>query len=220
MSQQQVGTRSSSERPPTRAEKRKQWKAAAAKAAAARRRRQVIFGTLGSLTVVVLLGALLFNVLRDPGGDNPGARPGTQGPDVDNAAESDFPPLPPGADPALKTKPVTAAECGTVTQLKVTPLITGTGPAAQAGQSITVNYVGVSCTTGAEFDASWKRSQTFDFQLGGGSVIKGWDEGLKGVTVGSRVQLDIPSNMAYGDDASSGRPTGPLRFVVDVLAAA
>jgi peptidylprolyl isomerase len=220
MSQQQLGARRPSERPPTRAEKRKQWKAAAAKAAAARRRRQVIFGTLGSLTVVVLLGALLFNVLRDPGGEKSGGQPGTQGPDTNATAGSGFPPLPAGADPALKTKPATAADCGTVTQLKATPLITGTGPAVQAGQNITVNYVGVSCTTGEEFDASWKRSEAFDFQLGAGGVIKGWDEGLKGVTVGSRVQLDIPSNMAYGDDASSGRPTGPLRFVVDVLAAA
>jgi peptidylprolyl isomerase len=77
--------------------------------------------------------------------------------------------------------------------------------------------VGVSCTSGQEFDASWNRQQPFDFQLGQGGVIEGWDKGLVGVTVGSRVQLDIPSKMAYGDDASSGRPTGPLRFVVDVL---
>jgi len=50
-------------------------------------------------------------------------------------------------------------------------------------------------------------------------VIAGWDQGLVGVKIGSRVQLDIPSNLAYGDDASSGNPTGTLRFVVDVLAA-
>jgi peptidylprolyl isomerase len=100
----------------------------------------------------------------------------------------------------------------------VTPLIKGTGPATRNGQQLTVNYVGVSYRTGEEFDASWNRSQTFDFELGAGGVIKGWDQGLVGVTVGSRVQLDIPSNLAYGDDAGD-RPSGPLRFVVDVLAA-
>ena len=53
-----------------------------------------------------------------------------------------------------------------------------------------------------------------------GKVIAGWDQGLIGVNVGSRVQPDIPANLAYGDNASGGVPADPLRFVVDVLAAA
>ena len=106
---------------------------------------------------------------------------------------------------------------GALTKLAVTTLIKGTGAGVIAGQQVTVNYVGVSYKTGEEFDSSWKRQQTFDFQVGAGRVIKGWDEGLVGVTVGSRVQLDIPADLAYGDNAASG-PSGPLRFVVDVLA--
>ena len=54
---------------------------------------------------------------------------------------------------------------------------------------------------------------------GQGGVIPGWDQGLVGVTVGSRVQLDIPSNLAYGDSPSGGQPGGALRFVVDILGA-
>jgi peptidylprolyl isomerase len=55
------------------------------------------------------------------------------------------------------------------------------------------------------------------FPIGTGNVIKGWDQGLVGVTVGSRVQLDIPADLAYGENPTDGRPGGPLRFVVDIL---
>jgi peptidylprolyl isomerase len=216
VTQQTSRPRRPGNRPPTRAEKRKQWKEEAARAAAARRRRNAIFGVVGSIVVVALLGALVFWVV-DRAGDDTGDGNTGSGTDATAPATNGFPPLPAGADPALGTKPTVTGGCAGVTELTPTTLIKGTGPAAQAGQQITVNYVGVSCQTGEEFDASWKRSQPFDFQLGQGGVIEGWDKGLVGVTVGSRVQLDIPSKMAYGDDASSGRPTGPLRFVVDVL---
>jgi peptidylprolyl isomerase len=218
VTQQTSRPRRPGNRPPTRAEKRKQWRAEAARAAAVRRKRNAIFGAVGSVLVVVLLGALVFWVVnREDSGDGTGSGTGVQGPNASTTAGAGFPQLPEGADAALGTKPTVTGGCTGITELTPTTLIKGTGPAAQAGQQITVNYVGVSCATGDEFDASWKRSQPFDFQLGQGGVIEGWDKGLVGVTVGSRVQLDIPSKMAYGDDASSGRPTGPLRFVVDVL---
>jgi peptidylprolyl isomerase len=215
VTQQTSRPRRPGNRPPTRAEKRKQWRAEAARAAAARKRRNTIFGVVGSVLVVALLGALVVWVVNRAG-DDKGEDTGS-GTGATTPATNGFPPLPEGADPALATKPQVTGGCTGITALTPTTLITGTGPAAQAGQQITVNYVGVSCTTGEEFDASWNRSQPFDFELGQGGVIEGWDKGLVGVTVGSRVQLDIPSNMAYGDDASTGRPTGPLRFVVDVL---
>jgi peptidylprolyl isomerase len=79
--------------------------------------------------------------------------------------------------------------------------------------------VGVFYADGKEFDSSWSRGEPASFPIGVGQVIPGWDQGLVGVNVGSRVQLDIPAELAYGNDKSSGRPTGPLRFVVDVLAA-
>jgi peptidylprolyl isomerase len=219
---QEVRARRPNERPPSRAEKRKVWKEAAARAAAARRRRHVIGGTVGSIVIVALLVTLVVIVVRNGGdGQEAGSAAGNGTPAATGAAPTAqaFPPLPAGADPALGTKPAATKGTGELASLVATPLIKGTGPAAQAGQQITVNYVGVSYRTGEEFDSSWKREQTFDFQLGAGRVIQGWDQGLVGVTVGSRVQLDIPANLAYGDDAGSG-PSGPLRFIVDVLAVA
>lgn len=130
-----------------------------------------------------------------------------------------FPPLPPGADPALGTKPSVSKGTGTVTELKSTTLVEGTGAAVQSGQTVDVNYVGVTYADGKEFDSSWKRSEPFSFQVGAGNVIKGWDQGLLGAKIGSRVQLDIPAALAYGEKPSGGQPAGTLRFVVDVLAA-
>ncbi|MDT4991693.1 MAG: hypothetical protein QOH97_1585 [Actinoplanes sp.] len=138
-----------------------------------------------------------------------------------SAAESSaaFPPVPTGADPALSKKPAVTAGTGAVSKLNTTTLIRGTGAAVQSGQTINVNYVGVTYADGKEFDSSWSRSKAFSFQVGAGHVIKGWDQGLIGVKVGSRVQLDIPAALAYGDNPSGGRPAGALRFVVDVLSA-
>ncbi|MBO4207622.1 peptidylprolyl isomerase [Micromonospora echinofusca] len=206
----------------SKAEKRAAIKAAAERAAAARRRRQAVLGALAGLAVVVVLIGVFVAVGR--GGDDDKAEPGTASSAGATAgapeqpADKGFPPLPAGADPALGTKPTVAKGTGTLTKLTATPLIKGTGPAAQAGQQITVNYVGAFYATGEEFDASWKRSQPFTFQLGGGQVIPGWDQGLVGANVGSRVQLDIPAELGYGEKPAGGRPGGPLRFVVDVLA--
>jgi peptidylprolyl isomerase len=114
-----------------------------------------------------------------------------------------------------------AKPSGTVTTLGVQTLITGTGAAVASGQKVTVNYVGVAFNTGEEFDSSWKAGGApFPFTLGQGGVIPGWDQGLVGVTVGSRVQLDIPADLAYGETPQAGYPAGALRFVVDVLSAA
>jgi peptidylprolyl isomerase len=97
--------------------------------------------------------------------------------------------------------------------------VEGKGAKISPGQTITVNYVGVKYTTGEEFDSSWKRNQQFTAQIGVGQLILGWDQGLIGVRVGGRVQLDIPAELAYGEVTNNGSPAGALRFVVDVLAA-
>jgi FKBP-type peptidyl-prolyl isomerase-like protein len=210
------------ERPLTKAEKRALAKAAAARAAAAQRRRKALTGVLAGLAAVGLVIGLYLAYGGDhknndatPNASASAATPGTAGP----TSQATFPPLPEGADPALRTKPTTAAGTGELTKLNVTTLIEGKGAPAQARQQITVNYVGVTYRDGEEFDASWKQSKPFQFTLGEGGVIKGWDQGLVGVKVGSRVQLDIPSALAYGDNPGGGRPAGALRFIVDVLAA-
>jgi peptidylprolyl isomerase len=96
----------------------------------------------------------------------------------------------------------------------------GNGPAAQAGQLVQVQYVGVSFKTGEQFDASWDRGEPFVFQLGAGQVIPGWDQGIQGMKVGGRRRLVIPPDMAYGAQGSppSIGPNETLVFVVDLLA--
>jgi peptidylprolyl isomerase len=105
------------------------------------------------------------------------------------------------------------------TTLKTTVITEGTGTGAKAGDTIAVNYIGVLSADGTEFDNSYDRGQAFTFVLGQGNVIKGWDQGLVGAKVGSRVQLDIPSSLAYGAAGQGSiKPNAALTFIVDVLA--
>jgi peptidylprolyl isomerase len=196
----------------------------AAKKAADRRRK--INAALSGLAAVAVAATLIAVFVTIGGGDDKpknqaDASPSATAPAPDEAAAPPAPQLPAGADPALGSKPEVKAGTGDLKKLAVTPLIKGTGPAVKKGQNITTNYVGVFYKDGKEFDSSWNNGQPATFPIGVGQVIPGWDQGLVGVTVGSRVQLDIPGELAYGNDeaAAGGRPTGPLRFVVDVLAA-
>ncbi|HEX8714246.1 MAG TPA: FKBP-type peptidyl-prolyl cis-trans isomerase [Solirubrobacteraceae bacterium] len=105
------------------------------------------------------------------------------------------------------------------TKLEKKDLIVGTGAEAKTGDTVTVNYVGVLYKGGKEFDASWKRKEPFQFKLGQGQVIKGWDQGVLGMKVGGRRELVIPSELAYGATGSPPAipPNAPLVFVVDLL---
>ena len=93
------------------------------------------------------------------------------------------------------------------------------GQTVAAGRTVTVNYVGVLCKTGKEFDSSWKRNQPFTTALSAGSVIPGWVQGIPGMKVGGRRELIIPANLAYGAKGSPPTipPNSPLVFVVDAL---
>jgi peptidylprolyl isomerase len=130
-------------------------------------------------------------------------------------------PTTPTPPPALRTKPVVSvspSECSTK-QLVKKDLVTGNGQTVQPGQTVTVNYVGVLCKTGKEFDSSWSRHTPASFSLAPGSVITGWVQGIPGMRVGGRRELIIPANLAYGP---TGRPptipaNSPLVFVVDLL---
>jgi peptidylprolyl isomerase len=103
--------------------------------------------------------------------------------------------------------------------LLIEDVVVGDGDEATNGSKVTVHYVGVSFVTGEEFDASWNRDQPFEFKLGKGQVIQGWDAGVLGMRVGGRRQLTIPSSMAYGARGAGGviQPHEPLVFVVDLL---
>jgi peptidylprolyl isomerase len=98
-------------------------------------------------------------------------------------------------------------------------LLRGPGKVAEAGDKLSVQYVGVSWSSGQEFDSSWKRKkEPFEFELAAGMVIPGWDQGLVGMKEGGRRQLVIPPDQAYG---VQGQPPviGPnetLIFVIDL----
>ncbi|RSM64388.1 peptidylprolyl isomerase [Actinoplanes sp. ATCC 53533] len=185
-----------------------------------RKRRQALAVGGAAVVVLALVVGLIVWVSRSSSQPS-AAAPSAAASASPSAAESAaaFPPVPTGADPALSKKPAVTAGTGTVSKLRTTTLIKGTGAAVQSGQTVNVNYVGVNYADGKEFDSSWSRSEAFSFQVGAGSVIKGWDQGLIGVKVGSRVRLDIPADLAYGEKPSGGQPAGTLRFVVDVLSA-
>jgi peptidylprolyl isomerase len=104
-------------------------------------------------------------------------------------------------------------------ELQIRDIVVGDGAEAKAGAMVEVHYVGVTFASGEEFDASWNRGQTFRFPLGGGRVIKGWDQGVEGMKVGGRRELIIPPHLAYGNQSPSPLiPAGStLIFVVDLL---
>jgi len=105
-------------------------------------------------------------------------------------------------------------------QLELEDVIVGSGEEAVSGRVVEVHYVGVSWSTGQQFDASWDRRDTFKFKLGKGQVIPGWDQGVAGMKVGGRRRLTIPPMLAYGKRGAGGviGPDETLVFVIDLIA--
>ena len=118
------------------------------------------------------------------------------------------------------TKPVIEKPSGDPpSKLEIEDIVKGKGKAAKEGDTVSVQYAGVSFSTGQEFDASWNRGEPFSFGLGQGQVIPGWDEGVAGMKVGGRRKLTIPPDMAYGETGSPPAigPNETLIFVIDLL---
>jgi peptidylprolyl isomerase len=105
------------------------------------------------------------------------------------------------------------------TELVITDLVEGTGDPAAEGDTVFVFYVGVRSEDGTRFDGNFG-GEPFNVTLGQGGVIKGWDEGLIGIKAGGRRQLDIPADMAYGDQGAGEiiKPGDALSFVIDAVA--
>jgi peptidylprolyl isomerase len=103
--------------------------------------------------------------------------------------------------------------------LLIEELVVGDGAQVGAGQTAVVHYVGVSASSGVQFDASWDRDEPFDFPVGAGRVIVGWDRGVAGMRVGGRRRLVIPAHLGYGNRGAGGviAPGETLIFVVDLL---
>lgn len=104
-----------------------------------------------------------------------------------------------------------------VTELRIRDLEAGTGAEASPGRTISVHYTG-TLLDGTEFDSSRGKGEPFEFQLGTGQVIPGWDEGLVGMRVGGRRELIIPANMAYGREGLGDiPPDAALKFDVELV---
>ena len=117
--------------------------------------------------------------------------------------------------PGLKRDTASGAEVTTASGLGYTDLVEGTGPSPQPGQTAIVHYTG-TLTDGTKFDSSVDRGQPFEFPLGRGSVIKGWDEGVATMKVGGKRRLIVPARLGYG---AQGRPPtipGGATLVFDV----
>ena len=122
----------------------------------------------------------------------------------------------------LSVKPlVTIPSSSPPTELLIEDLVVGSGSPVGVGDFLVMDYVGVSYSTGLQFDASWDRGSPFPFELGAGRVIQGWDQGIVGMSVGGRRSLTIPPELAYGENGSGSGSIGPnetLVFVVDLIA--
>ena len=104
-------------------------------------------------------------------------------------------------------------------ELQIEEIKVGTGDTAETGKTVSVHYTGW-LTDGRKFDSSKDRGRPFEFPLGGGRVIKGWDEGVKGMKVGGIRKLTIPPEMGYGARGAGGGvipPNATLVFEVELL---
>jgi peptidylprolyl isomerase len=125
----------------------------------------------------------------------------------------------PASTPAATKPEITVPKGKAPKKLVIKDLKEGTGPVAENGKNVQVQYVGISFKNGRQFDASWDRGEPFAFQLGAGQVIPGWDQGVAGMKVGGRRQLVIPPDLAYGEQGSPPAigPNETLVFVVDLV---
>ena len=106
----------------------------------------------------------------------------------------------------------------TEASLQIEDLREGNGPEARPGQTVSVHYVG-TLTDGKKFDSSRDRGKPFIFPLGGGKVIKGWDQGVAGMKVGGLRKLTVPPHLGYGDRGFPGAipPNSTLVFEVELI---
>jgi FKBP-type peptidyl-prolyl cis-trans isomerase len=110
------------------------------------------------------------------------------------------------------------SETVTPSGLKIEELSEGSGATAEAGQTVSVHYTGW-LENGSKFDSSKDRNEPFQFRLGGGMVIKGWDEGVAGMKVGGSRKLTLPPELGYGARGAGGviPPNATLIFEVELL---
>ena len=187
------------------------------------RRRRLIVTTVGAVVAVAAVGGL-FVALSKPGTSTTAATTTSSS----TTSSTLLPELPSAAgkpcvdvsDPLPAGAPSVIMPVGEVpTSLVVQDLVVGTGTPVVATDSVTVNYIGVACSTGAIFDTTWTRGQPATFGLD--QVIPGWTQGLVGMKPGGRRELIIPADLGYGSSGQGTKiaPNEALVFVVDLLSA-
>lgn len=191
----------------------RQAREAAAARARARRRRLINLG----LGAVALVAIVAFAVTRGGGKSKVSASSSTTAAAA-AAGSAAGKPCVPVADPLPAGAPNVPVKVGPPpTQLVSEDLKVGTGATVGASDTVTVNYIGVSCSTGKIFDSSYSRNQPASFPLSG--VIKGWTDGIPGMKVGGQRLLGIPPDQGYGADGQPPdiAPDETLWFVVEVV---
>ena len=167
-------------------------------------------GLLIGAVVLLVAGISLF------GGDDTASTPTTTTSSIAGEVTTTVDPNAPTT--TTPSKPEVAIPTAPVTELKVTTITDGTGTGAIVGDTVEVHYLGYTSIDGEVFDNSYDRGAPIPVVLGSGSVIEGWEQGLVGLKVGGRYQIDIPEDLAYGPDAAAqGRPAGALSFIVDIM---
>ena len=170
------------------------------------------------LALAVAVAALAIGACGDDGDESGGSDETVAATTIDDVE------LVPGASTTTiprTPKPAVAVPTAIPTELQITDLVAGTGYAAAIGDTLMVDYVGVRTVDGVEFDNSYERGIPYDFPLGQGRVVEGWEQGLIGIQVGTRRQLDIPATLAYGDNPPGGsviQPGDALTFVIEARA--
>jgi FKBP-type peptidyl-prolyl cis-trans isomerase len=135
-------------------------------------------------------------------------------PEPESLPRASKPPAAASAKPAASAKAAAPA----VKTLEKTDLKVGKGPEAKKGDKVKVHYTG-RLLDGTKFDSSLDRKEPFEFTIGEGGVIKGWDDGVPGMKKGGKRKLRIPSEMAYGKRGSPPKigPDAPLEFEIELL---
>lgn len=182
----------------------------------------------GWLATAAAVAALAVAGCGDGGGDKTADIPSSNAPTPTSSTPPPEEPKPAGPSRPLpptpgekklgKKPPIDKPKGAPPAKLVKRDIVKGTGPVAKDGKELTMQYVGISFSSGEEFDASWGK-EPFKLTLGQGMVIPGWDQGIKGMRAGGRRQLVIPPDLAYG---AQGQPPaiGPdetLVFDVDLL---
>jgi len=170
-----------------------------------------------SLTLALVLGA----ALSACGGDDSSSSESAASPaptETATAQPANVGAIVKGITKNTKKKPAIVTPKGDPpSRLVIKDVVKGKGRPAKPGDKLTMQYVGVSWSTGEQFDASWDRGQPFTFQLGAQAVIPGWDKGMVGMRQGGRRLLVIPPDLGYGPQGAGPiAPNETLVFAVDL----